>query len=377
MQSYNKNIILSCIGTIAATTAFAADAAPTTAAPGSSFNPVLIAFAVIILILLFAIAVMGNVLRQLAIVYRNKLRSKNQIIKSIVVLFALSFSSLNAFAQEAAAEVTPVSTSISGIPKSDFYALLGIVILELLIVFAMMRYMRVMIKAIDTNEEAVKATAPVVKENFWDKINAVVPIEKEKDIMLDHDYDGIKELDNSLPPWWKYGFYLTIIIGVIYLYYYHGGGNGLSSEQEFIAAVQKGEEDKAAYLAKTAGNIDENNVKLADASGIEEGKTLYAKNCAACHANDGGGLVGPNFTDEYWIHGGGLQDVFKSIKYGWQDKGMKSWKDDFSPKQIQSLASYILSLKGTKPANPKEKQGELYVEAATTAAAPTQDSTIK
>lgn len=376
MQSYNKNIILSSIGTIGAATAFAADAAPTTAATGSSFNPVLISFAVIILILLFAIAVMGNVLRQLAIVYRNKLRSKNQIIKSIAVLIALSFSSLNAIAQEAAAEVAPVSTSISGIPKSDFYALLGIVILELLIVFAMMRYMRVMIKAIDTNEEAkAEAAIPVVKENFWDKFNAVVPIEKEKDIMLDHDYDGIKELDNSLPPWWKYGFYLTIVIGIIYLYYYHGGGNGPSSEQEFIAAVQKGEEDKAAYLAKTAGNIDENNVTLADATGIEEGKTLYAKNCAACHANDGGGLVGPNFTDEYWIHGGGLKDVFKSIKYGWQDKGMKSWKDDFSPKQIQSLSSYILSLKGTKPANPKEKQGELYVEATTAAA--TQDSTIK
>ena len=85
----------------------------------------------------------------------------------------------------------------------------------------------------------------------------------------------------------------------------------------------------------------------------------------------GGGSVGPNLTDEYWLHGGGINNIFKSIKYGWPDKGMKSWKDDFSPNQIAQLASYIITLKGTTPAAPKEKQGELYNDSG---AAPTTDS---
>jgi cytochrome c oxidase cbb3-type subunit 3 len=103
---------------------------------------------------------------------------------------------------------------------------------------------------------------------------------------------------------------------------------------------------------------------MLDEAGIASGATIFQTACAACHAKDGGGGVGPNLTDEYWLHGGSLSDVFKSIKYGWPDKGMKSWKDDFSPKQIAELTSYIKSIKGTKPAAPKEKQGEIYQEAA-------------
>jgi cytochrome c oxidase cbb3-type subunit 3 len=155
---------------------------------------------------------------------------------------------------------------------------------------------------------------------------------------------------------------------VIYLWYYHAGGNGPSSYDEYVAEVQTGEEAKAAYLAKSANNVDENTVKVLDATAIASGKTIFETNCAACHAKDGGGGVGPNLTDEYWLHGGGVKNVFKSIKYGWPDKGMKSWKDDFSPNQIAQLASYITTLQGTKPLTPKEKQGELYNEGNSNAA---------
>ena len=179
--------------------------------------------------------------------------------------------------------------------------------------------------------------------------------------MLDHDYDGIRELDNNLPAWWKYGFYLTIVVAFVYVWYYHSGA-GPTQLDEYAAEVKAGEEAKEAYLAKSAGNIDENTVKMGDEASISSGKTLYASNCAACHAPDGGGTVGPNLTDSYWLHGGSISDVFKSIKYGWADKGMKSWKDDFSPKQIADLSTFIKSLNGTTPAAPKDKQGELYTE---------------
>lgn len=381
MRPYLKRSFLSLALLCSAMAANAADAVPAAAEKASSFNPVLIGLATVIVILLFAIAVLGNVLRQLAIVYRDKMRSErsdSKVITTILLLIALLAPSVSSWAQEAAeeaAQAVKTAPFIGGIPQFDFYALMFIIALELLILFSMLLYMRVLLKAISAKPELAEEAAKIAKRvPFWDRFNKVVPIEKEQDIMLEHDYDGIKELDNSLPPWWKYGFYFSILVAVVYIWYYHGGGNGPSSEQEYIAAVQKGEEEKAAYLAKTAGNIDETNVKMADAAGIEEGKTLYAKNCAACHAADGGGSVGPNLADEYWLHGGSLVDVFKSIKYGWQDKGMKPWKDDFSPRQLASLASYVKSLQGTKPAAPKEAQGELYVE-GTTAPADTTSQT--
>jgi len=357
-----------------AISSFAADTA-VSAESQSSINPMFIGLGSVIVILLLAIAVLGNVLRQLAFVYRDKMRTERgskSVVPTVLLILALTVPSISTWAQEAAggAEAAVASTAsafINGIPRSDFYALMFIVSLELLIIFSMMLYMRLLLKTISAKQE-VEAGVPAVKKvSFWDRFNAVVPIEKEQDILLDHDYDGIHELDNSLPPWWIYGFYLTILVSFVYIWYYHAGGNGPSSEQEYIASVKEGEEAKAAYLAKTAGNIDETNVKLADAAGMAEGKLLFSKNCAACHAADGGGSVGPNLTDEYWIHGGSLPDVFKSIKYGWQDKGMKPWKEDFSPRQLASLSSYVTSLVGTKPAAPKEKQGELYVAGAATA----------
>ncbi|MBS1782223.1 MAG: c-type cytochrome [Bacteroidetes bacterium] len=383
MQFSLKKFLLTLTLLGASFAVFAADTATSpkaAATQDSPFNPVLIGLSVVILLLLFAIVVLGNVVRQLALVYRDRLRLQKSktVAKSILLLLIAILPTLNALAQDAAvasdstAAKVPVSPFIAGIVRTDFYFLMGILTFELVIVFALLLTMRTLLRLISGDAEKRAAAYSVIKKlSFWERINGVVPMDKEQDIMLDHDYDGIQELDNSLPPWWKYGFYFTIFVAIAYLWYYHGGGNGPSSHDEYVAAMQKGDEEKAAYLAKTSGNIDENTVKMADATGIEEGKGLFAKNCAACHAADGGGIVGPNLTDEYWLHGGSIQDVFKSIKYGWQDKGMKSWKDDFSPKQIEDLASYVKSLHGTKPAAPKEKQGDLYVEGQ---AAPTTDA---
>lgn len=335
-----------------------------------SFNALLVGLVTLVVVLLFAVGLLGNVLRQLAAAYQDKMRSDRakaaSVVKGLLLLIALSLPALRAVAQEAVPATGDVvaeaaSPYVSGIPRFDFYVLMSIITLELIVVIFLLLMVRLMVKLISEKPEL----APILKQvklPFWDRLNQTVPIEKEQDILLDHDYDGIRELDNSLPPWWKYGFYMTIVVAFVYVWYYHAGGNGPSSYDEYVAEVKKGDAEKAAYLAKSANNVDENTVKMGDATSIATGMGLFQSSCAACHAKDGGGGVGPNLTDDYWLHGGSIQDVFKSVKYGWSDKGMKSWKDDFSPKQIADIASYIKSIRGTTPAAPKEKQGELYVE---------------
>lgn len=193
------------------------------------------------------------------------------------------------------------------------------------------------------------------------KLSDAVPVEKEETIMTEHVYDGIRELDNNLPLWWKYMFYATIVFSVVYLYYYHFSGPGKLQieEYEYELAVAKQEIDE--YMKNSANSIDETNVTvLTDAAAIDNGKALYLQNCAACHGKAGEGGVGPNLTDEYWMHGGGVKNVFRTIKHGVPQNGMIAWKTQLSPKNIQEITSFILSLEGTNPPNAKPAQGDKY-----------------
>jgi cytochrome c oxidase cbb3-type subunit 3 len=122
--------------------------------------------------------------------------------------------------------------------------------------------------------------------------------------------------------------------------------------------------------------VDEKTVTLADATGIAEGDKLFHSNCYACHGAKGEGGVGPNLTDNYWLHGGTINDVFKTIKYGWPDKGMQAWEKMYSPIQIKNLASYIKTLAGTNPPNPKAPQGDLFVEGKTNGTSAKTDSAV-
>ena len=197
---------------------------------------------------------------------------------------------------------------------------------------------------------------------FSQKVNALVPIEEEESITLDHNYDGIMELDNRLPPWWLIGFYLSIIFGVFYLWIYDING-AWSSEEAYEKEIAAAEVAKAKYLETMSALVDESNVTLlSEASDLAEGEKIYQQLCAVCHIADGGGNIGPNLTDAYWLHGGGITDIFKTIKYGVPEKGMISWQEQLNPKQMQQVASFIKTLQGTTPANPKEAQGELYEE---------------
>lgn len=188
------------------------------------------------------------------------------------------------------------------------------------------------------------------------------PISEEKEIILEHDYDGIKELDNDLPPWWLYMFYATILFAAIYLGYYEVFG-GQSNEEEYIEQVAIAKAEVEAYK-KTVKTIDLSNMEVsADAGALSKGKKLFKQNCAACHMVDGRGSIGPNLTDEYWILGGGIKNVYNTISEGGRDgKGMIAWKNSFSPEKIQQLANYVLSLQGTDPANAKAAEGEKWTE---------------
>jgi cytochrome c oxidase cbb3-type subunit 3 len=210
------------------------------------------------------------------------------------------------------------------------------------------------------SEGAAKLAEKVKEKSILEKLNASVDIEREEEIMLNHNYDGIRELDNDLPPWWKYSFYLTIVVAFVYMIHYHIAGTGDLQTAEYNKEIEKAKTEIAEYMKGAANNVDETNVKMLEGADIENGKQLFISTCAACHGKFGEGGVGPNLTDAYWMHGGGLADVFKSIKYGWVDKGMKAWKEDLSPIQIAQVTSFIKTLYGTNPPNAKAPQGDLY-----------------
>lgn len=189
------------------------------------------------------------------------------------------------------------------------------------------------------------------------------PIEDESEIELDHNYDGIRELDNKLPPWWLYSFYASIIFAAIYLARFHVFGD-YTQVEEYTAEVAQAEIDIAKYKETAKDLITFETVTvLEEPSDLEAGKQIFATNCVACHKVDGGGGIGPNLTDEHWILGGGIKNVYKTLVEGGRPgKGMVSWKNDFKPSELQQVASYVLTLQGTTPAEPKEAEGEIWVE---------------
>ncbi len=201
-------------------------------------------------------------------------------------------------------------------------------------------------------------------EQLMQKLTDAVPVVEENDIMLDHEYDGIKELDNHLPPWWKYMFYLTIIWGVGYFSYHYVFNVGKDQYEKYEMSMIKAEEQKKAYLATLANNVDESNVvQVTNPTNLAAGKKIYLANCVACHGDFGEGKIGPNLTDDYWLHGNSVVDIFKIVKYGVPNK-MVAWQEQLLPGQLSDVTSYVMSLKGSNPPNAKEPQGELVVSEA-------------
>ena len=177
-------------------------------------------------------------------------------------------------------------------------------------------------------------------------------------LLLDHNYDGIQELDNNLPRWWVWLFYITIIYAAVYLVYFHVTRTGNSSAAQYDQEMKAGNEIKSAAMGKFEAGIP-TLTPSSDAAVLENGHQTYAKFCAPCHRADGGGVVGPNLTDDYWIHGSTFADNIKVIWDGVPAKGMITWKTVLKPDEIYSVASYIYTLRGAKlatPGKPPENQ---------------------
>ena len=252
----------------------------------------------------------------------------------------------------------------NGFGNTPFNAMFTLIAIELCVVL----YYNRMIKYLTTDFVGLKEGAPEalperVRPSFWIKFHQSVEIKDEAAILTDHDYDGIRELDNALPPWWKYGFYLTIVWGLGYMVYYHAGGNGPSSLQEYQTELADAEKQMEEYRLNAKNLVDETSVALLTGSeDLKVGSALFASNCVSCHGANAEGKIGPNLTDQYWKHGGDIKSLFKTVKIGVTGTGMKSWKNDLSAMQMAQVTSYILSLQGTNPTNPKAPEGPLYTD---------------
>jgi cytochrome c oxidase cbb3-type subunit 3 len=289
-------------------------------------------------------------------------------MKKIISLSLLTLGANGVFAQAANA---PANASVWDDPTVLFYTVIGFLVvtglLILITAFAMLRVVRILTR--QASEEKAKRLGieykpePTFWENLWQKSNDFVPLEKEKDlIMADHSYDGIQELDNHLPPWWTGLFYVTIAFSVVYLLAFHVFDSLPLSKAEYENEVAYAKDQAAKnQAAQPVATIDENNVGIVkDAQALAEGKQIFLNNCASCHRKDAGGDIGPNLTDEHWIHGGTVNDVFKTIKHGAAGTNMIAWEGFISPEKMKNVANYILTLQGSNPANPKKPQGNLF-----------------
>lgn len=333
--------------------------APVAAAPKGNMdiNMLLVIFAVF---LLLPILILSNTFITTAKRF-YEFKIKSGTVK-VLIPFGLLLMSSSLMAQVPPAASTPGLSS-----NAMSILLLCVIAAELILILFFAHKTNDFIQKMYGKEESpVSSSDPLTwfKEK-WAAMN-FKPIEEEYKIDTGHSYDGIRELDNIIPPWFTTAFIITILFGAGYLYRYHIAKSAPMQIEEYKNAVAVAEQKHDEYLKTQANAVDENSVTLMTGADLDAGKKTFVTLCAACHKTDGGGLVGPNLTDDYWIHGGALKDLFKTVKYGYPDKGMISWKEQLSPVQIAQVVNYVLTLKGTNPPDAKEKQGELYVPAAAT-----------
>lgn len=289
-------------------------------------------------------------------------------MKKVILSFAGLLLSIASFSQEAKAP--SFMDDPIGHPLAPLYGLGALVLVVLILVISVSI---ILLKSFNTLvEQTLKERAKalgveyVPQPSFWtrfmEKANASVPLEKEKDIDMGHSYDGIRELDNHLPPWWKWLFYATIIWAVIYVVAYHFTSSLPLSGDEFEQEMAAADAAKKRFAASQPSlAIDPEQLQYtADAEIIARGEKIFTVNCTPCHRSDGGGTGnGPNLTDAYWLHGGTIKNVFATVNNGFLEKGMPAWGKTMSQGDVRDVAFFVFSLQGTNPPNAKAPQGEL------------------
>lgn len=278
----------------------------------------------------------------------SKIKEKH--VKFLILLTVLFFQSTLIFAQTAVPQD-------EGMNMETYNTILLIILLVLInLVFIPLL---ISDKEKDTEESEVKETTfQLLKQKFY----GLKPMEEEKSLLIDEDYDGIQELDNNVPPWFNVLFLATIIFAIVYLLDYHVFKTGKLPLQEYNDEVYAAELQREE-LIRTGAFINENNVAFINEPDVlSEGKQIYTLNCVPCHGVNGEGIVGPNLTDDYWIHGGGVKNIYKTVKYGVPVKGMISWQTQLNPKKMQAVVSYVMTLHGTNPPGGKAPEGNLYKE---------------
>lgn len=285
-------------------------------------------------------------------------KNNDGIVKGTGVLLALLVPSL-LFGQ-AEAEADPFSPWIN-ITEGDLYIIGTINLFLLGVLWYMKNVLSKLIKIDHVAEEVAAAEEETTGAKIMHILTDAVPLEEEESLDMGHDYDGIRELDNNLPPWWKWGFVATIIYAVVHLSIYHF----FQADDLQIAEYQNemAEADLAVqqWMSKQAMNVDEYSVVAMTAMGdLNNGKATFMQYCKQCHGEYGEGKVGPNLCDDYWIYGNDIKDIFKTVKYG-AKRGMKSWTDELNPIQIQEVASYLQTFQGTTPPVAlKDAEGDFY-----------------
>jgi len=349
MKKVNLKNIISLIGAMALANGVFAQEVVSTSNPNMHYYA-LTAIAVVLLIVIVSLNGAINSLASGKALWEKI--GKGKLGAFLIPVFAAI--SAGVFAQDAA-----VSQDIVVVEPNYglvFWMFLIVDLVLVIIVIVQLSTLNSLANTIKTEAAAEGGTLDVETEDFWSGLTDAVPIEREDEIMTDHEYDGIRELDNKLPPWWVWMFYLTIVFAVVYFGYYEIYKSTDMSVDEYQTEMAEAE------AAKSSEGIDETNVVLVtETENQMNGKKVFETNCVSCHLNDGGGSIGPNLTDQYWLHGGSINDVFGVIKHGVPGKAMVSWKDLISPSDMQDVSSYILgTLNGSTPATAKAPEGELY-----------------
>ena len=280
------------------------------------------------------------------------LKDKSNMVKTIALIIgAIGFSThanaLSFTGPGASTDKTPWLI----VENNDIIVL---VILNITLLFVILHFKRLFMEVATMVRppKAKKVTKPA-QSTLQDVLTDAVPIEKEHTILMEHEYDGIRELDNNLPPWWVWMFYATIVFSVVYIFNYHVFKTGDLQIDEYNKSIKQAELEVNEYLDKMAMNVDETNATLmTEASDLGTGKVLFEANCVVCHNPQGEGNIGPNLTDDVSVYGFDIKEVFGVVKNGTAN-GMPEHNSKLNPIQLQQVSSFVLSLPAAKGKAPE------------------------